>query len=377
MILFHIASNAKHQRVCKYSTRYLLLLIILSSSLTGCRGVASKVPLAFAGGFGGKSSPKSKKKKGRTKSGLSELSTKPSPSKPVTQEAEPKLDKWGLPLATEEDLFPPMPPSTELLSAGAFEEYTLADIENFLKNHIDLKLDRFFDENGVGKRSSDRTPMKLRLLHESPPVLAIDNFLTAEECLQVKTATDSAHQVNSATFSGALSTRTSTSWFCKFSDVPVLLSKANQLLNIPLETMEEPQIVRYKEGQEFSWHYDEVPSPQLHNGGQRLATLLVYLNDITDECGGGTTFRDLQLDSNPLVMQPKRGSALLFFPAFRDGRPDDRTLHKSEVMDCDDEKWIVQMWVHERSYQAVIPIGNSNEAARDVMEQVSRNLGYI
>jgi prolyl 4-hydroxylase len=30
-------------------------------------------------------------------------------------------------------------------------------------------------------------------------------------------------------------------------------------------------------------------------------------------------------------MRPKQGSALSFFPAFVDGTPDDRTLHKSEV----------------------------------------------
>ena len=32
-----------------------------------------------------------------------------------------------------------------------------------------------------------------------------------------------------------------------------------------------------------------------------------------------------------LTMRPKQGSALSFFPAFVDGTPDDRTLHKSEV----------------------------------------------
>ena len=138
--------------------------------------------------------------------------------------------------------------------------------------------------------------------------------------------------------------------------------------------MEEPQIVRYKTGQEFSFHYDEVPPPQLDNGGQRLATLLVYLNSVS--VGGGTIFRDLKgMDGNPLCMQPRQGSALLFFPAFADGRPDDRTLHKGEV--AQDEKRIIQMWIHESAYQPVVPVGNSQEAAASVVEQVSRDLGYI
>ena len=74
-------------------------------------------------------------------------------------------------------------------------------------------------------------------------------------------------------------------------------------------------------------------------------------------------------------MQPTEGSALLFFPAFADGRPDDRTLHRSEVMDSDDEKWIVQMWTHEREYNAVLPAGNSNQAAESVMMNEIQRLG--
>lgn len=360
---------------------FLLLSLLFGFVMEECQCATSFSSMAFAGGFGGrKSVPKSKKGKHSKlrKGGLSDLATKSvPPSQKVAAKSLPKVDKWGLPVATEEDLFPLMPPGTTMDSVDPFKEYTVSEIQNFLKDHIDLKLDRFFDDGGEGKILVDGHPsMKVRLLHEDPPVLAIDNFLTAEECLQIKEAIKTAKKVDSATFEGALSTRTSTSWFCNYCDVPVLLAKANQLLNIPLETMEEPQIVRYKKGQEFSWHYDEVPSPQLNNGGQRLATLLVYLNDIPEGCGGGTTFRDLRYNSKDLVKQPKGGSALLFFPAFRDGRPDDRTLHKSQIMSCDDEKWIVQMWIHERAYQAVLPVGNSNVAAREKMEQTSSSLGY-
>jgi prolyl 4-hydroxylase len=126
--------------------------------------------------------------------------------------------------------------------------------------------------------------MKLRLLHQSPPVLAIENFFSPEECeatQQVVEATSAAGggssppvQVGSRTFEGAISRRTSTSWFCCYEQHPALLAKAVHVLGLQLPNMEEPQVVRYQPGQEFSFHYDQVPAHQTGNGGQRLATLL-------------------------------------------------------------------------------------------------------
>lgn len=368
----------------------------LSSSAFG-----HQVSAFAAGGFGSSSTPKGNSNKKEKKqqqqatkqkrSGLSDMRDTgtimpptPTASAETTDDGQRKLDKWGLPVATLEDLFPPLSSEVELLPVESCEDtILLSDIQHCLRDHVDLQLSQFFDEDCRCKiPNSDGSTTRIRLLHRSPPVLALDNFLTVAECheIQEQSASPLAHQVDSATFHGSLSTRTSTSWFCQYSNVPILLAKANSLLNIPLETMEEPQIVRYERGQEFSWHCDEVPASQLDNGGQRVATLLVYLTSVPDKKGGGTIFRDLRQPgsdtTNELVMQPKQGSALLFFPAFADGTPDDRTLHQSQVLDWDKSKWIVQMWVHQRQYNAALPAGNSNEAARTVMEETIEKLGY-
>jgi len=360
----------------------VFFLHVVESCWEGFRTTGSFQP-AFAGGFGSGNDNNKKKKGGKArpktkKGGLAQIEQSP-PSKTVLEKKDDQeLDKWGLPVTTIEDLFPPLGPDVKLVPVNCSAPSSLSEIEDYLADHINLQLRHSFDEEGIEKKhNKGRIPMKLVLLHKSPPVLQIENFFTRDECEAIKSALHSAHKVDSATFRGALSTRTSTSWFCRFSDVPVLLAKANKMLNIPLEVMEEPQIVRYLEGQEFSWHYDEVPAPHLGNGGQRLATLLVYLNDVEDACGGGTAFRDLHLDGRPLVIQPKEGSALLFFPAFRDGTPDDRTLHRSEAVTCDVEKWIAQMWTHKDAYSAVLPPGNSNTFARSKMDEMARQLGYL
>jgi prolyl 4-hydroxylase len=338
-------------------------------------------------GFGRAKSKKSKvliRSKGKPKkSAVAEVAELAS-----SQSNRTSIDRWGLPLPTLDDIFPLMSQDTELIPVDPGRKYSLVDIEKSLESHIQLDLSRF-DADGVeiAPPTTQRSPMKLHLVHQSPPVLVIENFFTHEECQQVidiAMAPSDGHtpmEVRSATFSPlAQSQRTSTSWFCYYSQLPTLLAKTRHILGIPLPQLEEPQIVRYRAGEEFTWHYDEVPRSQMGNGGQRLATLLVYLNTV--ENGGETVFRDLkqcvdkagQLCQEQLSVQPVEGHALLFFPAYRDGRPDDRTLHKGGM--AASEKWIVQMWIHERAYEAAVPPRNSQFDALPGVEKVSQALGY-
>lgn len=235
---------------------------------------------------------------------------------------------------------------------------------------------------------TDRRQLFAFFFVSSLPVLAVDNFFTKEECQYcldlVQSSSDGnnddAVEVRSATFSSSLaqSKRTSTTWYVKYRAVTTFLAKLTGLLsNISLDQCEEAQIVRYRTGEEFSWHYDEVPSSQLENGGQRIATALVYLNDVDD--GGGTVFRDLLTGTTDrrqqqLSMQPRQGSLLLFFPAFADGLPDERTLHKGEKV-ASGTKMIAQMWIHQRQYLPVLPKGNSHEDAREAIQAKKLVLG--
>ena len=74
-------------------------------------------------------------------------------------------------------------------------------------------------------------------------------------------------------------------------------------------------------------------------GGQRVATVLCYLNDVA--LGGATAFPKLGIS-----VRPKRGRCLLFFPGHLDGRMDEQTLH--EAQPAVDTKWVTQVWVRAR-----------------------------
>jgi len=179
----------------------------------------------------------------------------------------------------------------------------------------------------------------VRAVYSDPPIFEIDNFFQEDLCDDyIKRAQSDGLQMNSQTFSSATSAmRTSTTWYLKYKQVGEFLKRATKLTGKAVNTFEEPQIVRYELGQQFSWHYDALPTSMKNkNGGQRVGTLLVYLNDV--EGGGATCFKDLDVK-----IQPQKGKALLFFPCTHDGVPDDRTMHAGQV--TMDTKWIAQMYV--------------------------------
>jgi len=169
----HSSPMMRLQTMALHCWQVLLLLLVgiqsaqSHSEFAKCRLTTAR--LAFAGGGFGSSSAKTSKKKPRKRAGFSELKQ---PPKPVLEKDEPKLDKWGLPIPTEEEiidsLFPPMPPDTELIPAPRGVT-SLAAIKEALKDHITLEYE-YFDEEGVERSPSPgNEPLKLKLLHKSPP----------------------------------------------------------------------------------------------------------------------------------------------------------------------------------------------------------------
>ena len=235
---------------------------------------------------------------------------------------------------------------------------------------------------------------KFRVLHTDPMVLAVDDFFTEEECdkyIQMSLDAEESDEQSSLTNlqpmllgksqtvgkdSRSQAQRTSTTWFHYFEGVPELMAKASRLLGLEgIDRWEEPQTVRYRRSEKFTWHLDALSPDEATNdsgAGQRVATLLVYLTDLTDENGGATMFRDLGGDDGPLKVRPKKGSALLFFPA-AGGIPtapfDIRTLHCGEAVseDAKSEKWISQLWLRQREYNPTAPDGNTHEKAFDAI----------
>jgi prolyl 4-hydroxylase len=119
-----------------------------------------------------------------------------------------------------------------------------------------------------------------------------------------------------------------------------------RLLQWPAEHGEGMQVLHYRPGAEYKPHYDyfdpaEPGTPAiLRRGGQRVATLVMYLND--PERGGGTTFPDVGLE-----VAPVRGNAVFF--SYDRPHPGTGTLHGGAPVLAGD-KWVATKWLRERVF---------------------------
>ena len=223
-----------------------------------------------------------------------------------------------------------------------------------------------------------------RQVHDEPPIYTCDDFLSKAECdaliaeasaQQLRPSllgsSDATAQMQTAEAARRNAVRTSSS--CAPRDSPttdVLRRRIVALTGKSLQHLEAVSVSRYTEGQQYTEHQDASrltpagsrPSPDdmefMAQGGQRVATVLVYLNAVPR--GGATVFPELGVE-----VRPKRGRCLLFFPALLDGRCDEKTLHAARP--AVDVKWVAQVWVraHADPLQAVFqsprwPLGCSS-----------------
>ena len=124
---------------------------------------------------------------------------------------------------------------------------------------------------------------------------------------------------------------------------------------IPLIHGEPSQIIRYRAGSEYTEHpdyFDPHDTEELANGGQRVATFLVYLSTVASGAGGHTVFA--RASDGPLRIRPREGDAVLWHNVLEDGRPDVRSVHSSETVKRVEpraEKWVLSKWLRQRPYE--------------------------
>jgi len=106
--------------------------------------------------------------------------------------------------------------------------------------------------------------------------------------------------------------------------VEAVNKRISDVTQIPLKNSEDLQLLRYYPGQFYKSHHDYIDYEVNRQGGVRLITVYLYLNDV--KAGGGTNFPNLGL-----TVMPKRGRVLIWPHVFDSDvhSMDERTTHQA------------------------------------------------
>ena len=190
----------------------------------------------------------------------------------------------------------------------------------------------------------------------APDVVVLGNVLSSAECDELialskpklKRSTIVDHQTGAEEVMALRGSEGT--YFLRGENVFVkrIERRLSTLLGIPEDNGEGVQILHYGIGAEYKPHYDfflpESPGSAKHveKGGQRIATLIIYLNDV--EAGGATIFPELDFE-----VLPRKGGGVYFSYCDSQARLDRMTLHGGAPVQRG-EKWIATIWYRQRAY---------------------------
>ncbi|CAL9071265.1 unnamed protein product [Musa textilis] len=205
-----------------------------------------------------------------------------------------------------------------------------------------------------------------------PRAFVYHNFLSKEECEYIiqlaKPHMKKSTVVNSTTGgSEDSSVRTSSGMFLQRGRDKIIRSIEKRIADytfIPVEHGEGLQVLHYEVGQKYEPHLDYFADEfNTKNGGQRIATFLMYLSDVEE--GGETVFPNAKVNSSSLpgynelsdcgkaglALKPKMGDALLFWSMKPDATMDPLSLHGACPV-IKGNKWSAPKWMRLHEYKA-------------------------
>jgi prolyl 4-hydroxylase len=218
-----------------------------------------------------------------------------------------------------------------------------------------LEFRRFNHPSNIIKTFDREVQIALNLKH--PIVAYLNNMLSHEECDAIVEASRSRlvrSMVVDNDRGGEKLDDSRTSYGAHFqAHESALITRVDrriaEVMNWPVENGEHLQILRYAPGAQYKAHHDYFDLTSnggahgdLSRGGQRVSTMVLYLNDVEE--GGTTTFPRIGL-----TVSPKKGSAVYFEYTDALGRTEDASFHSGDPV-IKGEKWIATRWMRQTKF---------------------------
>uniref|UniRef100_A0A803MAW0 procollagen-proline 4-dioxygenase n=1 Tax=Chenopodium quinoa TaxID=63459 RepID=A0A803MAW0_CHEQI len=205
--------------------------------------------------------------------------------------------------------------------------------------------------------SKERDQQWVELLSWEPRAFVYHNFLSKEECeYLIKLASPRMEKV-----------RTSSGTFLARGRDKIIRTIEQRIADftfLPVDHGEGLQVLHYEVGQRYEPHFDYfLEDYSTANGGQRIATVLMYLSDVEE--GGETVFPSAKgnISAVPywnelskcgkegLSVKPNRGDALLFWSMKPDASLDPLSLHGGCPV-IKGNKWSATKWIRVNAYHS-------------------------
>ncbi|KAI5684023.1 hypothetical protein M9H77_05251 [Catharanthus roseus] len=223
-----------------------------------------------------------------------------------------------------------------------------------------------------GDGDEERGDQWVEVISWEPRAVIYHNFLSKEECEYLinlaKPNMQKSTVVDSATGKSKDSrVRTSSGTFLargRDKTIREIEKRIADFTFIPVENGEGLQVLHYEVGQKYEPHYDYfLDEYNTQNGGQRIATVLMYLSDVEE--GGETVFPSAkgnisavpwwnelsECGKGGLSVKPKMGDALLFWSMKPDATLDPSSLHGGCPV-IRGNKWSSTKWMRVHEYKA-------------------------
>ncbi len=279
----------------------------------------------------------------------------------VAQAVTPELRKWIIEQA--EAGCRPQDVIEAMKTSGWQEDVAIKAMENTLREHLaQLPPDEseLPPPNEVPEPALEPQPalikaggreVRILTVMKHPRVVVFGGLLSDEECEGLKNLSRPrlarSETVDNATGGSEVNAaRTSDGMFFERGEhalIQRIEARIGELLRWPVDHGEGLQILRYRPGAEYRPHHDYFDPVHpgtariLERGGQRVGTLVMYLN--TPERGGATTFPDVGLEVAPI-----RGNAVFF--SYNRAHVSTKTLHGGAPV-LAGEKWVATKWLRQ------------------------------
>jgi prolyl 4-hydroxylase len=196
-------------------------------------------------------------------------------------------------------------------------------------------------------------PVLMRL--QRPVFALLGDVLDPAECDQLIALARPRLQASTVAAAGdsnaIVEHRTSDSMFFRLGETPLIAAldeRISAIMNSPVDHGEGLQVIRYGVGARVTPHFDFlIPShgdneQSLRRSGQRISTLIVYLNDV--ESGGETVFPEIGVTVGAL-----RGKAIYFEYCNSVNQLDPLSVHSGAPV-LAGEKWALTKWMRQRRF---------------------------